>query len=446
MTIATKTEVTETLEAEYRAATPRSRELFEQSLKATPGGAKGAYYYKPYPLSMERGEGCHVWDADGRKYVDFVNHHTALIVGHRNPAVIEAVERQLDRGIILGAPVGIESEHAEELCRRVKSLDKVRFCNSGTEATLHAVRLARGFKERPKIAKFEGGYHGTHDAVEISVVPPLDQAGPADAPLPVPGVKGMSSGVTEEIVILPYNDTDAVERLVRQHKDELACVLYDPKAGIMPQRPEFAQFVREVTAANDVLLIFDEIVGFSASRGGLQERLGIAPDLTAFGKIVGGGFPVAAFGGRGDIMDLLDPMKGVSGFGQSGTFSAHHLGMAAGHATLKQLTSEAFTHLESLGERLCSGLNHLFTEENVEAQAVRDGSIFSIHFTREELLNYRVMARANKSMAYPIFLSLVADGYYVGAGLGMLGISLPTQETHIDGLIEAVGRALQRLK
>ncbi len=203
--------------------------------------------------------------------------------------------------------------------------------------------------------------------------------------------------------------------------------------------------MREVTAANDVLLIFDEIVGFSAGRGGLQERLGIAPDLTAFGKIVGGGFPAAAFGGRGDIMDLLDPMNKVSGFGQSGTFSAHPLGMAAGHATLQQLTPEAFAHLESLGERLCSGLNNLFAEENVEAQAVRDGSIFSIHFTKEELLNYRTMTRMNRAMTYPIFLSLVADGYYLGAGLGMLSISLPTQESHIDGLIEAVQRALQRL-
>ena len=433
------------LEAQYQASTPRSKEFFERSLADMPGGAKGAYYYKPYPLTMERGEGCCLHDVDGRRYVDFTNHHTSLIVGHRHPAVLEAVDRQIQKGITLGAPVGIEAEHAAEICQRVPSVEKVRFCNSGTEATLHAVRLARGLKERPKIAKFEGGYHGSHDAVEISVAPPLDKAGPADAPVPVPNVKGISPRALEEVVLLPYGDEQAVEKLINEHRDELACVMYDPKAGIMPQKPAFAQFLRRLTEENDILLIFDEIVGFSAGRSGLHGRLGIEPDLTTYGKIVGGGFPVGAFGGRADIMDLLDGTK-PAGFFQSGSFSGHPVGMAAGLATLQQLTPEAFANLENLSERLCNGLNRLFDNESFAAQAVHNGAVFSIHFTKEELVNYRSIAGADKTLGYPIFLSLLEQGYLLNCGMGMNSISLPTQESDIDGLIDACGRAIRNLK
>jgi len=434
------------LEDGYRAATPRSRELFERSLVHMPGGAKGAYYYKPYPLAMERGEGCHLHDVDGRSYVDFTNHHTSLIVGHRHPAVLAAVDKQMQKGITLSAPVGIESENAAEICSRVPSVEKLRFCNSGTEATLHAIRLARGLTDRPKIAKFEGGYHGSHDTVEISVAPPLDRAGPADAPIAVPQVKGISPRALEEIVLLPYGDEAAVEKLVVENREELACVMYDPKAGIMPQKPAFAQFLRRITEENDILLIFDEIVGFSTGRSGLHGRLGIKPDLSTYGKIVGGGFPVGAFGGRADIMELLDGTKAPSGFFQSGSFSAHPLGMAAGLATLQQLTTEAFAHLENLSERLCNGLNGLFEEDAFEAQAVHNGAVFSIHFTKDELINYRSIAAADKTMSYPIFLSLLEEGYLLSYGMAMNSISLPTRERDIDGLIAAFGRLIRNMK
>ena len=214
----------------------------------------------------------------------------------------------------------------------------------------------------------------------------------------------------------------------------------------MPQKPAFAQFLRRITEENDILLIFDEIVGFSAGRSGLHGRLGIKPDLSTYGKIVGGGFPVGAFGGRADIMELLDGTKTDSGFFQSGSFSGHPLGMAAGLATLQQLTTEAFAHLETLSERLCNGLNGLFEEEAFEAQAVHNGAVFSIHFTRDELVNYRSIAGANKAMSYPIFLTLLEEGYLLSYAMAMNSISLPTQESDIDGLIEAFGRAIRNLK
>ncbi len=220
--MATKTlkDITAALEAEYCAATQHSQACFNRSCVVMPGGIKGGYSYKPYPLTMSRGEGCYLYDIEEQQYVDFANHHTAQILGHNHPAVIEAVHSQLERGIVLGAPVGVEVELAEELVQRVPSLEQIRFCNSGTEATLHAIRLARGFTNRPKIAKFEGGYHGSHDVVEISVTPSLDHAGPGSTPYSVATTGGISVNAAEEVVVLPYDDEAAVEKILSQHRRE----------------------------------------------------------------------------------------------------------------------------------------------------------------------------------------------------------------------------------
>ena len=438
-------DVKRSLEDEYRAASPKSRESFERAKLVMPGGAKGAYHYPPYPLTMERGQGCHLFDLDGRQYVDFNNHHTAQILGHNNSAVRDAVQNQLQRGIVLGAPVGIEAGLAEEMCRRVDSLQRIRFCNSGTEATLHAIRLARGFSARPKIAKFEGGYHGSHDVVEVSVAPPLDQVGSASAPNSICTAGGASQLCTQEVVVLPYDDEAAVEALVGRHSAELACVIFDPKAGILSQRKEFVQAVREITRRHDVLMILDEIVSFRVATGGLQQQFDIAPDLTTFGKLVGGGFPVGAFGGRADIMDLLDNTQGGTGFGQSGTFSAHPITMAAGLATLEQLTPDALTRLNELGEQLCCGLNEMFARHGFSASAIGVGSLFSIHFTKEELRNYRAWAQADKSKTHAVFLALLEQGYLLSHTLTMNSLSLPMDESHVDGLIGAVENAMLRV-
>ena len=426
------------LEQRYRAAAPRSAELFERARAVMPGGAKGAYFHKPFPLTMERGEGCYVYDVDGRRLVDFNNHHTAQVLGHTHPAVTEAIQAQLARGVVLGASVGVETEIAEEMCRRVPSVERIRFCNSGTEATLHAIRLARGFSGRPKIAKFEGGYHGSHDVVEISVAPPLDKAGDERAPNSVPTAGGISPHAPEEVVVLPYNDEEAVERLISRHRDELACVMFDPKAGILSQRKEFVQFVRETAERNGVLFVLDEIVGFRIGTGGLQEAWDIRPDLTTYGKVVGGGFPVGAFGGRADIMDLLDNSRGSTGFSQSGTFSAHPVAMAAGLATLKELTPDAFAHLNGLGERLRNGLEERMKSKGVGVRVACTGSVFSIHFTDEEVVNYRSLTRTDKRFAYRVFLSLLEQGYSLNPGLAMCALSLPMNTGHVDGLIDAI--------
>lgn len=434
---------TEDLIARYQQASPRSRELFAQGRTYTAGAAKGAYFYPPYPLTMARGQGCHLWDVDDRRYLDCANHHTAQILGHRHPAVETAVREQMQQGIALGAPTGIETAIAKAMCRRVDSLERIRFVNSGTEATLHAIRLARGFSQKGKIAKFEGAYHGNHDAVEVSVAPPVDQAGPADAPLSIATAGGSSPAAASEALILPYNDEAAVERLIATHANELACVLFDPKAGIIELRPDFVRAVGEITRRHGVLLIFDEIVGFRVDSGGMQNVYGIDPDLSCFGKIVGGGFPVGAFGGRADIMDLFDNSQGPTGFFQSGTFSAHPVVMAAGLTTLNELTSDALSHLNALGAQLKDGLNTLFAAHNIAAQVVCTGSVFSIYFTSDPIANYRDLAQTDKEPLYPLFLSLIEQGYFLGGpGLGMCALSTPMDTSDIDGLIAAVKHAL----
>ena len=441
MTTAQKT----SQETIYRERTPGSREAFKRAGEVMPGVAKGAYYYAPYPVTIARAEGCHLYDVDGNEYVDFANHHTTQILGHNHPAVVRAVERQLEQGIAVAAPMGVETALAEELCRRVESLDTVRFCNSGTEATLHAIRLAREYTGRHLIAKFEGGYHGSHDAVEISTSPDPAKAGPADRPVPVASAGGMPPNATDNVVILPFDDEAAVEAIVAERRDELAAVILDPKTGVIPQRMEFVKAVREITARYGVLLILDEIVGFRASPGGVQSLCGILPDLSTYGKIVGGGFPAGAFGGRGELMSLLDPTRGRARVFQSGSFSAHPVTMAAGLAMLDVLTPDVYARLDRLTDRLVSGLEDVFARTGTEATVAASGSTFSIYFTRGPVRTYRAVAAADKGPVSAVFLGMLNRGYYLSNGLAMNCLSAAMDESHIDGLVAAVGETLEEI-
>ncbi len=421
----------------FRERTPRSLAAFEQHGDTTPGGvAKGAYYYSPYPLTIERADGCRLWDVDGNEYVDFVCHHTGQLLGHNHPDVMAAVRAQLEKGVAVGGPMGNEKELCAELCSRVASLDRVRFCNSGTEATLHAIRLVRAFTGRPKIAKFEGCYHGSHDGVEISVAPPADAAGPADAPVPYPQAMGMAPHAVDDVLILPLGDPDAAEKLIAAHADELAAVIFEPKAGTLDIPSDMSSRVREMTSRHGVLLIYDEIVAFRLARGGAQEYFDIRPDLTTYGKVVGGGFPVGAFGGRADLMDQFDPRTG-KGIGQSGTYSANPVTSAAGLATLNALTPAAYTRLNALGDRLRDGLNAGFATHKLPAVAAGMGSLFAIYLTDNGSAphDYRSSLALDRTHVQDTFLSLCNSGQYLPFGLSMCALSLPMGEQEIDGLI-----------
>src|SRR6267143_3567469 len=279
----------------YRQTTHASRAMHERAVKVMPGGTtRTTTYFDPYPLYIDRGEGCRVWDADGTERIDFLGNYTAMILGHAHPKVVEAIRRQAARGTGFAAANPIEVELAALLCERVPSLDAVRFCNSGTEATMFPMRLARAFTGRPKIARMEGGYHGTHDYAEVSTHPLVSEAGPPEAPIPRPDSMGTPDWVLEQTVVLPFNHPDAAEAIIRRHGGELAAVILEPiigAGGVIPATPEFLQRLRQVTEELRILLIFDEVISFRVAPGGAQQLYGVTPDLTTLGKIIGGGLP-----------------------------------------------------------------------------------------------------------------------------------------------------------
>ena len=319
----------ESLEEEYRQVTPRSRAQWERGRALMPGGViKGAYWIPPYPIYVERAQDCYLWDLDGRKYVDFANHHTTMILGHSPTVVLEALGREMARGMGLSGPTTLEAEIAEEITKRIASVDKVRFTCSGTEATMHAARLARAVTGKPRVAKFEGAFQGSNDTFDFSFAPPLDKAGPSDSPNAVPEYDGMPRHAEEGILVLPFSRVESVEAILRDHQDELAAVFYDAKSGLFDIMPDFARFVRRVTRDLGILMVMDEVISFRVGYGGYQGVYGIEPDLTIFGKIIGGGLPVGALGGRADLMDMLDNTQLSNRVNTSGTFSGNNFTLA----------------------------------------------------------------------------------------------------------------------
>ena len=325
-------------ETTYRRQTPGSRALHESAVAVMPGGTtRTTTYFDPYPLYITRGEGCRIWDADGTERLDMLGNYTAMILGHAHPKVVEAIRKQAAQGTGFAAANPVEVKLAALLCERVPSLEMVRFCNSGTEATMFAMRLARAFTGRPKIARIEGGYHGTHDYAEVSTHPNVSEAGPPDAPIARPDSIGTPDWALERTVVLPFNNPDAAEAIIRREGRQLAAVILEPiigAGGVIAATGEFLQRLRTVTKELGIVLIFDEVISFRVGPGGAQELYGVTPDLTTLGKIIGGGLPVAAFGGRADVMELLDPRRKPS-LAQGGTYNGNPLGMAAGLAAIQ---------------------------------------------------------------------------------------------------------------
>jgi glutamate-1-semialdehyde 2,1-aminomutase len=407
-----------------------------------PGGLiKGAYWSPPHPVYVDRAEGCYFWDLDGREYVDFANHHTAMILGHSHPDVVEAVQNEVKRGFGLGGPTTLEAEMAEELAKRFPSIDEVRFTNSGTESSLHATRLVRKVTGKQKIAKFEGAYHGSHDAVEISVTPAEERAGAADSPVPVAGQQGMAEGSEDNIVMLPYSQPETVELILREHQDELAGVFYDGKPGMLDISREFTRFVREITQELGLPMIMDEVVSYRVGYGGYQALCDVEPDLTIFGKIVGGGLPVGAIGGKSELMDVLDNTGSPTGLGQSGTFSGNNFTLAAGLATLRALTPEVYEYLDRLRTRLQGGLREAFDSAGIPCQIVGEGSLVNTYLTDRPVRDYRSSLTADKELGDRIGLALFLDGYHARGGMGLV-LSSPMENEHVDGLVESLERVL----
>ena len=439
--------VLQEIEAEYRAGTTRSLQLHERALRHLPGGStRTTVYFSPHPLYLERGHGARVVDVDGTERLDFIQNYTALILGHADPQVAAAIHERADHGTAFAATNPFEVELAAELADRVPSLERVRFLSSGTEATMFAMRLARVHTGRTAIARVEGGYHGTHDMAEVSAHPDLSLAGPAAAPVAVADSPGTPPWALEQTVVLPFNDPEAAEAILRRERHRLAGVIVEPvlgAGGMIPARPDYLTRLREVTRELGLVLIFDEIISLRVARGGAQERYGVTPDLTTMGKIIGGGLPVAAFGGSHALMELLDPDR-EGGLAQGGTYNGNPLGMAAGLAALRQLTPPVYARLEALGDRLRDGLQQVLDRHDLAAQVTGVASLFQVHFTGDAVTDYRSAARGDRGLAHAFFLEMLNRGIML-APRGAGAICTPMGDAEVDAFLDAAEAAAAHL-
>jgi glutamate-1-semialdehyde 2,1-aminomutase len=361
------------------------------------------------PVFMKSGSGAYLCDIDGHEYIDYVLSWGPLIIGHAHPTVVKAIAQAAQRGSSFGAPTEAESELGELIRSMVPSIDRVRFTSSGTEATMSAIRLARGYTGRDKIVKFAGCYHGHGDSFLIA-------AGSGALTNGVPNSPGITEGVARDTIVLPYNDADAVASAFDANRDQIAAVVVEPYAGNMgfiPAKPGYLQALRDLCTQHGALLIFDEVMtGFRVARGGVQQREKIVPDLTTLGKVIGGGLPVGAFGGRGDVMAQLSPEGAVY---QAGTLSGNPLAMAAGIATLRAIQNDVtiYDRLEVLSKLLCDGLHEVFDKHGVAHYSTYAGSMFCTFFTGSEVTNLESALTSDTSLYAKFFHAMLDRGVYL---------------------------------
>jgi glutamate-1-semialdehyde 2,1-aminomutase len=430
----------------YLETTPKSRAVWEEACHYLPDGdSRNSIFWKPYPIFTESAQGAVVTDADGVERLDFINTMTTMILGHGPAPVLDAVRQQLEYGLAYNSPNRRQVELARILCDRVPSFEKVRFTNSGTEATLNTIRVARAFTGRSKFAKVEGGYHGTHDAVMVSLRIDPTAGGDYENPQPVPSSAGLAEGTLDQAVIIPYNDVEVAGAILEAHRDELAAVIVEPvmgSVGMLPAEPEYLRMLRDFADSSGALLIFDEVISFRVAPGGSQEYFGVTPDLTSLGKIIGGGFPVGAFGGRSDIMSLYSPINGPV-VAHAGTFNANPVTMVAGAATMTELTPNVYRRLAELTEMLRQGVRMVCSELEQPVLVTGIGSLFGIHFTEQPIRNYRDIAASDKSLAERMFMGMLNEGFLLAPNL-VGALSMALGEMEVDAFVRALRRVLTR--
>ena len=433
--------------ATYTTNHPISRGLQTEARKYLPGGSsRGTAYFDPYPFFVDHAAGHHVYDVDGNRYLDFMINATTYIVGHANPAVVQAVKDQAERGLSYSAPTEAQVRLAKLIVDRVPSVEKVRFTNSGTEGTLNAIRMARTYTGKTKFAKFEGGYHGNHEFVSVSVYTPLSKLDP-DRTTAVREWPSQPQSVVEDVIVLPYNDIDRCEQLIRKHAHELAAVIMEPVAsnfGYVPAKPEFLKEMRELTEELGIVLIFDEVQSFRLSQGGAQEMYGVVPDVTTFGKIIGGGLPVGAWGGKDELMALYDNENSPA-ITHAGTFNANPPTMVAGEETLKQLTPDVYDRMNLLGDQLRAKINAVFGELEMEGQATGIGSLFGLHFTSAQINDYRDMMHGDQDLKAAFYTGMMNEGVLMFSKAQGALCTLTT-EREVDDFVDASRAVLQRLR
>lgn len=425
----------------------KSEQLFEAAQKHIPGGVNSPVRaFKGVggtPVFFDHAKGAYAYDADGNKYIDYVGSWGPMILGHNAQVVIDALKLQMDKGLSFGAPTAVEIEMATEVCKLVPSMDMVRMVNSGTEATMSAIRLARGFTGRDKIVKFEGCYHGHADSL-------LVKAGSGMLTLGVPTSPGVPASVAEHTLTLNYNDLDSVRECFAKYGDQIACVIIEPVAGNMsciPSEKSFLQGLRELCTVHGSVLIFDEVMsGFRAALGGAQAHYGITPDMTCLGKIIGGGLPVGAFGGKREIMEHLAPLGPVY---QAGTLSGNPLAMAAGLAMLKAIQAPGFhDQLSARVEQLLAGLQAAADKHSVPFTYNKVGAMFGIFFTElKEVKTFRDVAdHCNTDRFNKFFHGMLQEGVYLApSAFEAAFMSIAHSEEDIAATIAAADKVMASL-
>jgi glutamate-1-semialdehyde 2,1-aminomutase len=420
----------------------KSKALYERAMRVIPGGSnRGVVFYKPYPLYSSRAKGSHIWDVDGFERIDYCFNYSSLILGHANPAVMDAIARELENGLGRGTPTPVEVELAEKVSQLVSSAELVKFTVTGTEAVMNAIRAARAYSGKDDIVVFEGAYHGSSDAASVS------------------GLAFQSSGIPSDVrkhtIVVPFNDPNSLEKVLREKRGQIAAVLMEPflgSGGTIAPREEFTRFVREATEKTDVLLILDEIVtGFRAGKGGWQEKYRIKPDFTVLGKNVTGGMPGAAVCGKKEMMEdafgfppsqSLEPSHPKTPL--SGTFNAFPLSMAAGLATLNQLTARLYENLDRTAEAICHGFVKLASDLGMQVRAPRVSSIFQFYFTSKDIVDRRSVNGANTEMRRHLDIALLNEGVYLSPG-HFCTTALATTASDVKHTLSSIESALRKI-
>jgi glutamate-1-semialdehyde 2,1-aminomutase len=423
-----------------------SLELFDRAVNLIPGGVnspvRACKSVGAEPIFIDRAEGCLIFDADGNRYIDYIGSWGPLILGHRHPAVMDAIVSVLERGTSFGAPIDLEVQLAEMVIEAVPSVEMVRMVNSGTEATMSAVRLARGATQRDIVIKFDGCYHGHADTLLVA-------AGSGVATLGIPGSPGIPESIARHTLSLPYNDIECLKEVMKKQGDSVACIVVEPIAGnmgLVPPEKGFLETLRELADRFGAILIFDEVMtGFRVAYGGAQDLFGVYPDLTCFGKIIGGGLPVGAYGGKLDLMSKVAPQGSVY---QAGTLSGNPVAMAAGIATLEQLQKDdVYGALDEKADRLLSGLEQAAKKAAIPAQARRVGSMLGFFFNEKEVKNFDDAKTCDLDRFSAFYNGLRQKGIYIAPSqFEVLFISIAHDTEHIDRTIEAAQEVLGQLK
>ena len=423
-------------EAAYRARTPHSARLHERARQALPLGVASSFQtYEPYPLFMTDARGSRIWDADGNEYVDFDMAFGVQAAGHSHPLLADALQRRVANGTCYTFPVQDGVELAEELKLRF-GIELVRFSNSGTEATMDAIRVARGFTGRERIIKFEGGYHGHHDDLLVSIQPPREQMGPVEQPTTVPASAGIPASRMADTIVAPFNQPDLLEAILEAHRGEIAAIITEPvqfNIGVVPPQPGFLERLRELATDHGAVLIFDEVkTGAVVAYGGATELFGVQPDLVCLAKSIGGGIPIGAFGGRADVMRVIEEAPepdagvgvehstlpgGANRVAHLGTFNGNPLSMLAGLVTLTQiLTRDAYPPLHRLADRLTAGCQAVIDEYELPAYAINVGPKGCVMFTPARVTNYRDFIGLDADLWQASFFFLANRGILLPPG------------------------------